>query len=436
MRHVPGPPSDATACRTSSGDVVVFDGYLFDRTAREAGAPISEAALVASEHGGRPEAFIRELSGAFAVVIWDASRRRLVVGRDAMGLTSCFYWWNGRTLLVSASLDAILARREVAATFDRAVIAEYLQDRMSSHQVHETFYQDVRRLPPAHVLRVERGMFEMSRYWDPVPPGFVWATREEISRFDAVLERAVRSVSVGGWRQHRAERGLRLRRRGDAGCRPAPWEAAPACRVAEFARNRVRRRRRPGRSGARARHAAAPPDARRCPRRREHRRRCAPPLSVQPKSSAEPVAGRVHRPLPVRLPSRARARAHGHGRRRAAERRRSVRSRPSRSARPPGALALLPSLPAHVVLSGLSGHAGRPLGSCGGAGAPEAGPRCPRALEPPGPRLDASAPSATRLVRMGFAEPPRSRPAPRASPSERGPRRSGAGRAGLRRQGP
>ena len=197
--HVPAPGGEATACRTRSGDLVVFDGYLFDRSSHETDPAVSNAALVASAYGRRPDGLVQRLAGAFAVIIWDEARRRLVVGRDAMGLTPCFYWWNGRILLVATSLDAIIARREVGATFHRAVIAEYLQNQISSHQAHETFYQDVRRLPPAHVLRLTRGALEVSRYWDPVPPGFAWASPEEIGRFDPLLEQAVRRcLSVGG----------------------------------------------------------------------------------------------------------------------------------------------------------------------------------------------------------------------------------------------
>src|SRR5262245_53733797 len=192
VQHVPGTPGDATACRTAAGDLVVLDGHLLDRGAREPGGPASGAARVATaaRHAGS-EDLLAALGGAFAVLIWDAARRRLVVGRDVMGLVPCFYWWNGRVLLASVSLDAMLACPEVAPAFDRAVVAEFLQNRMSSHQVHETFYRDVRRLPAAHALRVERGRLELSRYWDPVPPGFAWATRDEMSRFDSLLEQAV-----------------------------------------------------------------------------------------------------------------------------------------------------------------------------------------------------------------------------------------------------
>src|SRR5262249_54490254 len=193
-----GSAGEATACRTASGNLVVFDGYLFDRASHGADPALSGAALVADAYRRWPDALVPRLAGAFAVIIWDHARRRFTVGRDAMGLAPCFYWWNGRVLLVAVSLDAIVARREVAAAFDRAVIAEFLQDQISWHQVHETFYGRVRRLPPAHVLRVERGTFEVSRYWDPLPLGFAWASREEIGSFDPLLEQAVgRCLSVG-----------------------------------------------------------------------------------------------------------------------------------------------------------------------------------------------------------------------------------------------
>ena len=302
--HVPASGGEATACRTRSGDLVVFDGYLFDRSSHDTDPAVSNAALVASAYGRRPDGLVQRLAGAFAVIIWDEARRRLVVGRDALGLMPCFYWWNGRTLLVAASVDTILARPEVAATFDRAVIAEYLQNQMSSHQVHETFYRDVRRLPPAHALRLERGVLEMSRYWDPVPPGFAWASTEETARFDALLEQAVhRCLSVGG----------------DSVALSGGFDSIS---VATLAAGQRRAKpplyavslRFPGRTCDEgptqievARALGMPQllltldDA---ARRGEHRRRCASPVSVQPQPRAEPLAVRLHGALPVRLSSR------------------------------------------------------------------------------------------------------------------------------------
>jgi asparagine synthase (glutamine-hydrolysing) len=196
--HFPGLPGEASLFRSPSGRLAVVEGYLFDRHERQPGAPGSEAAFAADAYDRWGDGFVERIAGGFAAVVWDEVRRRLVMGRDALGLQPCFYWWDGRVFLAAASLDAILGRREVAAGFNRLVIAEYLQDRISRRQVHETFYEDVRRLPPAHTLSLGAGALEVRRYWDPVPPGFAWASREETARFPSALERAVgRCLSVG-----------------------------------------------------------------------------------------------------------------------------------------------------------------------------------------------------------------------------------------------
>src|SRR5262249_45358889 len=139
-----------------------------------------------------------KLRGGFALVIWDEERQRLVVGRDAMGLTSCFYWWNQRVVLVSPSLDAILGQPEVNARFNRVLVAEYLQNLRGLQRVDETFYEDIRRIPAAHTLSMNGRGLSLTRYWDPVPPGFAWATEDELSRFSPMLGAAVeRCLAVG-----------------------------------------------------------------------------------------------------------------------------------------------------------------------------------------------------------------------------------------------
>lgn len=177
---------------------VAFQGYLFDRGELSAGQSSPDAGLVASAHERWQNALFDKLRGGFALAIWDEERRCLVVGRDAMGLIPCFYWWNERVLLVSPSLDAILGQPDVDARFNRVLVAEYLQNIRGFQQVHETFYEDIRRLPPAHALSVSDAALSLTRYWDPVPPGFAWATESEVSRFTEVLGTAVdRSLSAG-----------------------------------------------------------------------------------------------------------------------------------------------------------------------------------------------------------------------------------------------
>jgi asparagine synthetase B (glutamine-hydrolysing) len=199
MSGVDGASSGAASVfETGSGDFVVFDGYLFDRTELGTRSSDSDAALVAGAYQRWGEALFDKLRGAFALGIWDSERRMLCVGRDAMGLNPCFYCWDGRVFLMSSSLDALLAQAEVDRTIDRVVMAEFLQNTLTTHQIHETFYEKVRRLPAAHALRLKGGRVEVRRYWDPVPPGFAWASAEEAEQFPSVLGRAVGRCLVAG----------------------------------------------------------------------------------------------------------------------------------------------------------------------------------------------------------------------------------------------
>lgn len=190
--------SDISRFGLGATGFVAFQGYLFDRGELSVGQSSPDAGLVASAYERWQNGLFDKLRGGFALAIWDEERRCLVVGRDAMGLIPCFYWWNERVLLVSPSLDAILGQPEVDARFNRVLVAEYLQNIRGFQQVHETFYEDIRRLPPAHTLSVSGTALSLTRYWDPVPPGFAWATEDEMSRFAAVLGAAIeRCLSVG-----------------------------------------------------------------------------------------------------------------------------------------------------------------------------------------------------------------------------------------------
>ena len=177
---------------------VAFQGYLFERDQLTVSPSLSDAALVGAAYERWQQAVFDKLRGAFALAVWDEERRCLVVGRDAMGLVPCFYWWNEQVLLVSPSIDGILSQPEVGSRFNHILIAEYLLNVRAYQRIDETFYEDIRRLAPAHMLCVRESRMSLTRYWDPIPPGFAWATDDETSRFPAVLGTAVdRCLSVG-----------------------------------------------------------------------------------------------------------------------------------------------------------------------------------------------------------------------------------------------
>jgi asparagine synthase (glutamine-hydrolysing) len=192
---------DSTCSAPIPGDAqgfVAFDGYFFDRQTWTDEPDVSDAAALAMAFPRRRETLFDRLRGAFTLAVWDEQRRRLLVGRDALGLSPCFYCWNGRVFLVSPSLDTLLHQPDLDSGFNRIVLAEQLQNMWPAAQAHETLYAGVRRLPSAHVLTLTSRGLVLTQYWDPLPPGFAWATDEQARAFPLLLERAVgRCLDVG-----------------------------------------------------------------------------------------------------------------------------------------------------------------------------------------------------------------------------------------------
>ena len=125
------------------------------------------------EHG---DDFPRRLNGMFALALWDARRRRLVLGRDRMGQKPLFYAETGRGGLVFGSEPkALLAHPEVARRLDPRGLARYLfyEYIPGPHAI----WGGMNKLPPGHVLTFERGVTRVARFWEspgpsPDPPPF------------------------------------------------------------------------------------------------------------------------------------------------------------------------------------------------------------------------------------------------------------------------
>ena len=111
-----------TVIQSESGCTVLFDGYLGDGAEPGEGASRSNAARVAAAYERSQEGVFDRLRGGFTLAVWDQDRRRLLAGRDAMGLHPCFYWWNGRLLLLSEKwVSAVNNERERAIKFINAL---------------------------------------------------------------------------------------------------------------------------------------------------------------------------------------------------------------------------------------------------------------------------------------------------------------------------
>jgi asparagine synthase (glutamine-hydrolysing) len=106
------------------------------------------------------DSFVEELNGMFAFAIWDARRGRLVLGRDRFGQKPLFYAAAGEALVFGSEIKAVLAHPGVP----RRVAPGAIDSLLTAHFVPApgSFYEDVHRLLPGHLMVFEPGRRAMS----------------------------------------------------------------------------------------------------------------------------------------------------------------------------------------------------------------------------------------------------------------------------------
>jgi len=118
-----------------------------------------------------PVDLARRLDGMAAFAVWDARRRRLVLGRDRLGKKPLYYWSSGRELVFGSEIKALLAHPSVPRRLDTEAIPAYLG--FGYTPTPATFFEGIRSVPPGHVLTFndDAGPPRLDRYWEPQVPG-------------------------------------------------------------------------------------------------------------------------------------------------------------------------------------------------------------------------------------------------------------------------
>src|SRR6478736_10002749 len=106
--------------------------------------------------------FAERLRGMFAVALWDARRRRLVLARDRYGIKPLYYRANDDGLQFASELRS-LPRGEIDLDALEAFLA------FNSIPAPLTIFREARKLPPGHVLVWEDDKISLERYARPAP---------------------------------------------------------------------------------------------------------------------------------------------------------------------------------------------------------------------------------------------------------------------------
>jgi asparagine synthase (glutamine-hydrolysing) len=112
--------------------------------------------------------FVDALRGMFAIALWDAGRRRLVLARDRYGIKPLFWRAGNGTLAFASELKGLLRD----PSFSREVDLEALEAFLAFNSIPAplTIFRDARKLPAGHLLTWEPGSEpRVHRYARPAP---------------------------------------------------------------------------------------------------------------------------------------------------------------------------------------------------------------------------------------------------------------------------
>jgi asparagine synthase (glutamine-hydrolysing) len=147
--------------------------------------------------------FARELDGMFAIALWDDRRKKLVLARDRFGKKPVLYAEAAGRLWFGSEFQALLADPAIRREIDLDALDEYLS--FMSVPAPLTIYQQIRKLPPAHVLVRDRSGTRVERYWslDYTPKTRISEedAASEVRRLltDAVNKRLISEVPLGAF---------------------------------------------------------------------------------------------------------------------------------------------------------------------------------------------------------------------------------------------
>jgi asparagine synthase (glutamine-hydrolysing) len=112
--------------------------------------------------------FARHLTGMFALGIWDAPRRRLVLARDRLGLKPLYYALDGGRLRFASEIKALLADPTVPRTLHRQGLLDLLGYEFVPAPA--TLFEGIQKLLPGCLLTLEAdGQARLTRYWSLEP---------------------------------------------------------------------------------------------------------------------------------------------------------------------------------------------------------------------------------------------------------------------------
>jgi len=153
--------------------VMLFDGRIDNRSELSAVLGIS-----APELHSMPDSMIvfrlfdrwgerafERIVGVFATIIMDLRDGQLICARDHMGLRGLHYYRSAKRFAVATTPEALFALSWVPRILNKDKVGDTLVNRGLNGET--TYYQQINRVLPGCIIRMDAAGFSKDRFWDP-----------------------------------------------------------------------------------------------------------------------------------------------------------------------------------------------------------------------------------------------------------------------------
>lgn len=125
---------------------------------------VSDGQLILEAYREWGDECVGKLEGDFSFVVWDSKRHLFFCARDRVGVKPFYYIRTPFLFAFASEIKALLSLPEIPIEVNERKIAEYLAQYFED--TVETFYRDIYRLPPGHLMKISDVVHYKSQYWE------------------------------------------------------------------------------------------------------------------------------------------------------------------------------------------------------------------------------------------------------------------------------
>ena len=194
-----------------SGDIwVVYNGEIYNfkavRAVLEQRGHVfrtqTDTEIIVHAYEEYGDECIKYFNGMFAIALWDARKRRLVLARDRVGIKPLYYWIDKTKLVFASELKALILHPDVPRQINFMALDLFLT--LEYIPAPHTIYEGILKLLPGHTLVAEQGTVKLTQYWD-VPYQPIGQSEPECAEAlsdlinDAIRIRLISDVPLGAF---------------------------------------------------------------------------------------------------------------------------------------------------------------------------------------------------------------------------------------------